>query len=782
MALTTMGVLTATAVAAAAAAAEGAHDPHPALAMQPVPAGVGVNIHFYDGNDDDWAMIEAAGVGIVRMDVSWGGSEKEPGQYDFTHYDALIARLEQRGIRLLFIIDYGNPLYDDGLAPHSDECRDAYARFCAALAKRYRDKHVIWELWNEPNISFWKPKPNVDDYMAWCHAVVPAIRQADPGACVIAPATSCIPLSFLEDCFERGLLKLVDGVSVHPYRSASQGPETAVPEYRALRSLIERYRAEGGIRRTIPILSGEWGYTTAEMTPEQHGKYLARQWLTNMAHGLPISIWYDWHDDGQDPNEREHHFGTVTWDYQPKPTYTAMKTLIAELRGFMPMGRLPTEDGKDFLVAFRRANDAFKLALWTTGDGHHIALDPSLRVAGAVDHLGQAVDVSHGTRQPVADAPRYLTLGPPFPTWLQMMPLRAEVAAHPAGDRDETAVSLDLRNPTDKPVRIRLEPVTAAGVSGHWESGADIALAPGEQARAWWRGAVHRRDLPGVSASVGARIEAEGESPYPFAKTVELPVLDAVSIRVAWRHDGAYLLSGDSLKATATATLDGTPLPPVDLGRQAGPSPCARRLAQVDLAAGPRRLGVRVLDEAGHLVAEVAEMTYALVDAFDDAPSDELAAHYRLWHEGEDKRTADINGAIVSAPGQDPPFPKAARIDYALAPGWVFWQLGPQGQPQMAHAKPKRIQLWIHGDGSGDRMRCRVVDATGQTFQPDAGDIDFTGWRRVEFALEGPMGRWGGTDDGVIHPPLRWISYFLQDPCKAASEGTTCVTGVVVTW
>lgn len=43
---------------------------------------------------------------------------------------------------------------------------------------------------------------------------------------------------------------------------------------------------------------------------------------------VPLSIWYDWHDDGQDPKEKEHNFGTVTWDYQPKPAYLAAQTLI----------------------------------------------------------------------------------------------------------------------------------------------------------------------------------------------------------------------------------------------------------------------------------------------------------------------------------------------------------------------------------------------------------------------------------------------------------------------
>lgn len=390
---------------------------HPLLAMQPIPAGLGVNIHFYEGNADDWRLIDAAGLGMVRMDVTWASAERQPVVYDFSNYDKLLAMLGPRGIGVIFILDYGNPLYDGGMAPQSAECRSAFARFAAALASRYAGKRILWELWNEPNIDFWKPKPNVDDYIAWCQAVVPAIRAADANACIIGPATSGLPMSFLQKCFEGGLLALVDGVSVHPYRSAAKPPESALPEYAALASLIAQYKPAS--RQTaIPIISGEWGYSSIEAPPEQQGKYLARQWLTNLCAAIPIGIWYDWHDDGQDPAEREHHFGTVTWDYAPKPAYTAMKTLIAELQGFVPKGRIDASSSDDYIVVFQR-NGAYKLAVWTTGAPHEIALPNATVVTRVVDFQGNASGFSQGPAILASDAPCYLTLGKPVPPALR---------------------------------------------------------------------------------------------------------------------------------------------------------------------------------------------------------------------------------------------------------------------------------------------------------------------------------------------------------------------------
>ncbi|UCH34370.1 MAG: cellulase family glycosylhydrolase, partial [Armatimonadota bacterium] len=183
-----------------------------------VPDGLGVNIHFTGEPARDLDMIQAAGFKFIRMDFTWAAIEKEKGVYGFEPYDQLTDGLEKRGIRALYILDYGNSLYESDQSVRTEEGRQAFARFAAAAAGRYRGRGIIWELWNEPNIGFWKPQPSVDDYMKLAKAVFPAIRQADAGALCVAPATSGIPMDFLEECFRQGLLDLVDGVTVHPYR------------------------------------------------------------------------------------------------------------------------------------------------------------------------------------------------------------------------------------------------------------------------------------------------------------------------------------------------------------------------------------------------------------------------------------------------------------------------------------------------------------------------------------------------------------------------------------
>ncbi|GAB6166021.1 hypothetical protein JCM19992_20210 [Thermostilla marina] len=335
-----------------------------------VPQGLGANIHFTTERPGELNMLADSGMTWIRMDFVWSRIEREPGKYDFSAYDRLIADLERHDLRALFILDYVNPHYDEGLSPYSESGRKAFARWAAASVAHFKGRGILWEMYNEPNIRFWRPEPNAENYIKLAIEVGKAIRKTAPDELYIGPATSRIDMAFLEKCFQGGLLEYWDAVSVHPYRQSP--PETVIPEYEALRELIERYAPKG---KTIPIISGEWGYSAAwrNYDEQRQGKYLPRQWLTNYACGIPVSIWYDWHDDGPDPEEPEHHFGMVAYPYHenaspcysPKPAYTAARTLTQTLAGYRYTRRItyPETEGVHVLRFAKESSEA--IAAWT---------------------------------------------------------------------------------------------------------------------------------------------------------------------------------------------------------------------------------------------------------------------------------------------------------------------------------------------------------------------------------------------------------------------------------
>ena len=79
-------------------------------------------------------MIAGAGFRWIRMDFKWDLTEKKRGRYDFSPYDRLLSSLEQNGIQALFILDYGNSLYDDGAPPRGAQARQAFTRWAVAAA------------------------------------------------------------------------------------------------------------------------------------------------------------------------------------------------------------------------------------------------------------------------------------------------------------------------------------------------------------------------------------------------------------------------------------------------------------------------------------------------------------------------------------------------------------------------------------------------------------------------------------------------------------------------
>ncbi len=356
-----------------------------------LPAGVGVNIHFVKGHERDLDMIAAAGFKFVRMDFTWAGIERRRGEYDWSGYDELTANLEKRGLRALYILDYSNRLYEEEVtsqnpitgqphkttaSPQRPESVAAFAQWAGAAAKRFRGRNIIWEIWNEPNIHFWQPKPDVQQYTTLALATIQAIRAADPQATIVAPATSGFPWEFLEAFFKSGVLEHLDAVSVHPYRNYARAPETVAPDYEKLRALMDRY-APTQKRGKIPILSGEWGYATHTkgLPLETQAQFAVRQQLVNLLCNVPLSIWYDWKNDGDDPDEREHHFGTVLPDLTPKPAYTAIQTLTRELAGCRIVRRVPTGNEHDFVILLSDSEARHKVAAWTIGEAQQVRLE-----------------------------------------------------------------------------------------------------------------------------------------------------------------------------------------------------------------------------------------------------------------------------------------------------------------------------------------------------------------------------------------------------------------------
>ena len=371
----------------------------------------GINIHFTKGHEKDLDMIAGAGFRFIRMDFAWQSTEREKGVYDWSAYDELTANLTKRGIRALYILDYSNALYEDQVeskdplsgqiqkgiaAPRKPESVEAFAKWASEAVKHFRGSNIIWEIWNEPNIFFWRPEPDVANYNKLALASCKAIKAAVPEAIIVGPATSQLPLPFIESFLTSGVMEYIDAVSVHPYRRYSMSPETAVEDYKKVDELIKKYTPAG--KSLIPVISGEWGYNTSTrgVSVETQAAYIVRMQLSNLLYGIPLSVWYDWKNDGPDPDEWEHNFGTVTPDLKPKPAYIAISTLNKQLGNFTFIKRIEIKNPNDFVLLFRDDKGVSKVAAWTTEVPHSVAIEeikPKAAALAGSNWSGSAVQV-----------------------------------------------------------------------------------------------------------------------------------------------------------------------------------------------------------------------------------------------------------------------------------------------------------------------------------------------------------------------------------------------------
>ncbi|MDR3405922.1 MAG: hypothetical protein P4L99_25780 [Chthoniobacter sp.] len=785
-----------------------AAEPHPSLPPPVIPDCLGVNIHFTDPRPGELEMLAAAGFKWVRLDFGWQGTERKKGEYDFSAYDRLVAALDKFQIRAVFILDYGNPLYaEPGDVPyftsraHTPEFRAAFGKWAVAAVQHFKGRGYLWEMWNEPNGGFWKSPDKIGDYIALAKSTGEALRQAGllgpKGEAFIGPATSTIDLPYLEACFRAGLLDYWDAVSVHPYRQGA--PETVEEEYRSVRLLIRKYAPKD---KTIPIISGEWGYSDAWQNSDWGSGAITRQFLTNVANDVALSIWYDWHDDGPDPKEAEHHFGLVEHEwtkdakqpFKPKRAYEAVKVLTEELQGYRFNKRLlvKQENSKELpstrLYLFSRGPTEQKLTLYSTAandDHRRFVYVPAshglFRVRDEVFHvpLGRVAAGDDGIMMERPWGIKFLTPEQPndflrVATASPRAPLEYIYHWPEAFGDTERHFFTAVVNPLDRPITLR--PIGFSGV--------DEVLEPGKESTseyfAWSNGRMARRrntSWDRVDTGGGQVLDLQQESTLVALNPLEVeplpPTQDALHFRVLNPSgEAASLLVHD----IQFGSDHGLPLE-FKAGELAKMVSVPRNTEE----RGPALKNGIAIDQSYQIPNQPARLSDVFQEWFGDWLGLSILEHGKL-NATCDGDSAVSGSAELKEIGEHPPNSSSSVIAlrYGLGKGWKFAQVrgfaarigfpqanAPWSDVPWLDQRAKQFGLWVHGDGKGLVSRLRFVDVSGQTFQPDGPKIDWTGWRFVIFPMknadEKSLAHWGGADDGEIHYPIQWDSIFLLD-------------------
>ncbi|MCY3023608.1 MAG: hypothetical protein NTW87_31905, partial [Planctomycetota bacterium] len=543
--------------------------------------------------------------------------------------------------------------------------------------------------------------------------------------------------------------------------------------------------------------SGEWGYSSvwSRYDEAQQAKCLPRQWLVNLANDVNLSIWYDWHDDGKDPKDGEHHFGTTLFPYykdretvyDPKPAYLAAKALTSTLKGFRFNKRLAVGSEQDWVLLFAKDGEV-RLAAWSVAEKPQpLKIAASQGKFRAVNHLGQDAGVleagADGLTVTPADAPLYLIPDQPndllavAAAW-DRAALEYWLPARGSAVRVEPGaftITLRLKNPLARELRIAPNAMTQGG-----------ALAPG--ALATWTAQLKltRGDEP-VAVRFECEVAGMGKLAQETVACVQAPLR---LVLMPLRGDGLTLRienpAGEAFKGTLALTdVDGLQVQeqqkPVELKDGEREKAVAFPCAAGEMTA--YRVGARLLDEQGDAILSLPASRCVLLGGF---PRGDQPLAYQVVPDGDGK-VASEQALTVATPPEPPPLPGCSvlKLTYRFDPGWKFVRVVPTKEElKPLEGQPKALTLWVRGDGKDLSPRLRFVDATGQCFQPAAANVAFTDWRPVVFPLDGrDAGHWGGANDGKVHFPIKLDTLFLLDNgSKQKVKGALYLQAPFLSW
>lgn len=383
------------------------------------------------------AALDLGGV-MIRRDFRWSEIERQKGAFDFAAHDRLVDEANQRGVRLLGTLGYGNPWANassmgDEYFPPTDPAD--FARYAGAAAGRWAGKVTAWEIWNEPNNGwrFWKPTLAGDPaaYAALLAASSQAIHAADPKARVMLGGTVFTPqliegaMPWLAKAWaaKPDLGAAFDVMGAHTYMAypPERAPEEGVLTDAPLEAKVQMHAwllAEHGAS-SKPIWITELGWPVAGKVDEAaQARLLVRATLLAVRAGAEGVFWYTLRD-GPDPAAfpPEDAFGLLHDDQDPmaakeatpKRVYRALKAMlaIAGPRHVVlddPKVRDLPADGRALRLRADGVPDV--IAAWT------VTTSARARLEGAADVLDEL-----GAPRGATDASGGFDVGPDV-TWL----------------------------------------------------------------------------------------------------------------------------------------------------------------------------------------------------------------------------------------------------------------------------------------------------------------------------------------------------------------------------
>lgn len=342
---------------------------------------VGACTHFGQGKgiiSENINVLNEAGLVSLRDEVYWNACEQQKGVLSIPGYAVqLIETADRIGLSPLIILSYGNNFYDKGGYPKSVEAVAGFARYAETVSAAFKGKVKLYQMWNEWDETCCKPgfagQGDAPSYVKLAAETYPRIKATDRNATVISTSI-CHGEKYLKELLAAGVLKYCDGIAFHSYQYnmplAKRSPEAYVERIAGVDRIIRS--ANNG--KEFPIYLTETGCPTHTKknegsTAQESADYLARAFLLIRSIPSVKGIWwYDFQDDGLDPEKNEANFGLVKTDLTPKESYYVMRSIAGIVNKGKFIERVNTSDESLIVLKFKMPDGQDVLAAWSAAD------------------------------------------------------------------------------------------------------------------------------------------------------------------------------------------------------------------------------------------------------------------------------------------------------------------------------------------------------------------------------------------------------------------------------
>ena len=305
----------------------------------------------------DTALDDATTLGAhwIRVDLPWESVQPQSGDgYDWSQFDQIAYAAKDRGLKIDAILDDVPSWARESACSANYACPPSsfaqFAEFAAAAARHYAPLGInTWEVWNEPNIAAWAPKPDPAAYERLLADTAVALRGAESDAFIILGGLAAVPnnpkiermdpFDFLTQVAELGGTKYVDAVGFHPYSlpvppSQAANFQTISTSPQNLVSVLQRYGTPNvsiWLTETgAPIYHAGADPTAAQAVTKQQEQAQAA-YATNLVQTVAANSYVGadfWYSD-QDDMPNRLYFGLRRADGSYRPAFETLKDAIA---------------------------------------------------------------------------------------------------------------------------------------------------------------------------------------------------------------------------------------------------------------------------------------------------------------------------------------------------------------------------------------------------------------------------------------------------------------------